>query len=75
MSTYLLQEDGTSKFTLEDGTGFILLEVSGAVGLVCTKSFYSTIYHPMAMKSEMITVIEGVSPITKEIRLHGNLCW
>jgi L-lactate permease len=25
---YLLQEDGASKFTLEDGTGFLLLETA-----------------------------------------------
>ena len=26
MAFYLLQEDGVSKITLEDGTGFVLLE-------------------------------------------------
>ena len=29
MAFYLLQEDGVSKITLEDGTGFILLEEAG----------------------------------------------
>ena len=31
-NSYLLQEDNASKFTLEDGTGFIILETSGAGG-------------------------------------------
>jgi hypothetical protein len=29
---YLLQEDGASKITLEDGTGFLILESSPDVG-------------------------------------------
>lgn len=33
MSCYLVQEsDGTSRFTLEDGTGFLLLEFCPPVG-------------------------------------------
>ena len=32
MSEYLVQEvDGVGKFTLEDGSGFILLETSGSI--------------------------------------------
>ena len=31
-NSYLLQEDNASKFTLEDGSGFIILETSVAGG-------------------------------------------
>lgn len=31
VASYLLQEDGVGKFTLEDGTGFILLETGAPV--------------------------------------------
>lgn len=43
MVDYLLQEDGVSKFTLEDGSGFLLLEslpeiVGRAIRVVWTLS-------------------------------------
>ena len=48
MADYLVQEDGVSRLTLEDGSGFILLEEQGAAPAV-TRGMKTKMWHRTRM--------------------------